>query len=186
MLVEDVVALRKQVDLVIVALHFGVIRIPRIVADYQVIAAHACIDAGADLIVGHGPHIPKAIEVYRDKAIFYSLGVFCMTRPVPSAAWRDKPWLHGTVRNYADLDPEYPLMPYGRDTKLSMLAKIVASRQGIQRVSFLPMMIDKQYRPEVLRSSDARFLEVLRYLEWASEGFAHRFAVEEDEVVVTA
>ncbi|MFT4590762.1 MAG: hypothetical protein ACI80M_000074 [Gammaproteobacteria bacterium] len=38
--------------------------------------AHAMIDAGADLVIGHGPHIPRAIEIYQDRAIAYSLGNF--------------------------------------------------------------------------------------------------------------
>jgi poly-gamma-glutamate capsule biosynthesis protein CapA/YwtB (metallophosphatase superfamily) len=38
--------------------------------------AHAVIDAGADLVLGHGPHVPRAMEVYRDRLIAYSLGNF--------------------------------------------------------------------------------------------------------------
>jgi hypothetical protein len=38
--------------------------------------AHAVIDAGADLVLGPGPHVPRAIEVYRDRLIAYSLGNF--------------------------------------------------------------------------------------------------------------
>ncbi len=38
--------------------------------------AHAVVDAGADLVVGHGPHVPRAIELYRDRLIAYSLGNF--------------------------------------------------------------------------------------------------------------
>lgn len=38
--------------------------------------AHFCIDNGADSIVGHGPHLLRPIEVYKDKPIFYSLGDF--------------------------------------------------------------------------------------------------------------
>ena len=185
MLIEDIQALRKQVDVVIAALHYGVIRIPRVISDYQVTAAHACIDAGADLIVGHAPHVPKAIEVYKGKAIFYSLSVFCMTKPFASPTWHEPPWAHGAVRNHTDLDPEYPFMPYGKDSKRSLLAKAVVSKQGVKRVSFLPMMFDKQYRPEVLRSGDARFADVLQYMEWVSDGFDHKFTVEGDELVVT-
>ncbi len=39
--------------------------------------AHDAIDAGADLIIGHGPHVPRAMEIYRDRLIIYSLGNFC-------------------------------------------------------------------------------------------------------------
>ncbi|WNG13237.1 CapA family protein [Cystobacter fuscus] len=37
---------------------------------------HAVIDAGADLVIGHGPHVVRALEFYKDKLILYSLGNF--------------------------------------------------------------------------------------------------------------
>ncbi len=40
--------------------------------------AHRCIDAGAHAIIGHGPHLLRPIEVYRDCPIFYSLGDFVL------------------------------------------------------------------------------------------------------------
>jgi len=39
--------------------------------------AHSLIDEGADIIFGHGPHVTRAIEVYKDRFIAYSLGNFC-------------------------------------------------------------------------------------------------------------
>lgn len=39
--------------------------------------AHTLIDEGADIIFGHGPHVTRAIEVYKDRFIAYSLGNFC-------------------------------------------------------------------------------------------------------------
>jgi poly-gamma-glutamate capsule biosynthesis protein CapA/YwtB (metallophosphatase superfamily) len=39
--------------------------------------AHAMIDAGADIVFGHGPHVTRAVEVYKDRFIAYSLGNFC-------------------------------------------------------------------------------------------------------------
>ncbi len=38
--------------------------------------AHAAVDAGADVVIGHGPHVPRAIEVYENRFIAYSLGNF--------------------------------------------------------------------------------------------------------------
>jgi len=38
--------------------------------------AHRVIDAGADLVIGHGPHVPRAMEIYNDRLIAYSLGNF--------------------------------------------------------------------------------------------------------------
>lgn len=43
-------------------------------ADYMIDFAHAAIDAGADVIAGHGSHTPLGVEVYKRKPIFYSLG----------------------------------------------------------------------------------------------------------------
>lgn len=37
---------------------------------------HFCVDCGADAVIGHGPHLLRAIEVYQNKPIFYSLGDF--------------------------------------------------------------------------------------------------------------
>ena len=39
--------------------------------------SRAVIDAGADLVIGHGPHVPRGMELYRDRLIAYSLGNFC-------------------------------------------------------------------------------------------------------------
>ena len=46
------------------------------VLDYQVEIAHAAIVAGADVVMGHGPHYACAVEMYRGKPIFYGLGSF--------------------------------------------------------------------------------------------------------------
>jgi Bacterial capsule synthesis protein PGA_cap len=39
--------------------------------------AHTIIDAGADIVFGHGPHVVRGVEVYRDRFVAYSLGNFC-------------------------------------------------------------------------------------------------------------
>ena len=69
---------RRQADWVIVSIHAhegkpGNREIP---ADFLVIFAHAAIEAGADVFVGHGPHVLRGIEIYKGKPIFYSLGNF--------------------------------------------------------------------------------------------------------------
>ena len=45
-------------------------------ADFIIEFALAVIDAGADVVVGHGPHLLRGMEVYKNKPIFYSLGNF--------------------------------------------------------------------------------------------------------------
>jgi poly-gamma-glutamate capsule biosynthesis protein CapA/YwtB (metallophosphatase superfamily) len=64
-------------DIVIVALHCHESGANRsLPADFIPIFAKAVIDAGADVVVGHGPHVLRGIEIYKGKPIFYSLSNF--------------------------------------------------------------------------------------------------------------
>jgi hypothetical protein len=82
-------ALKEQADIVIVSFHGGAEG-----ANYEHVTkqteifykenrgnvyafSHAVIDAGADVVLGHGPHVTRAVEVYKNKFIAYSLGNFC-------------------------------------------------------------------------------------------------------------
>lgn len=185
MLQEEIRALKRKVDIVVLAYHAGVIRVPRVIPDYQVAVAHAAVDAGADLVVSHSPHIPKGIEVYKGKAIFYSIGVFAMTKTFAAPSWAAPAWVQGAIRGCTDLDPEYPFMPYGKDCTKSLLVKATFGKGGIQRVSFLPVKINKRYCPEVLSSGNPGFREIVDYMEWVSVDLPHQFSMEGDEVVVT-
>lgn len=69
----DVRAVRDQADIVVVLLHAGTEYADTPSAD-QVAAAHSAIDAGADLVVGHHPHVTQTVERYRRGLIVYSLG----------------------------------------------------------------------------------------------------------------
>jgi len=70
---EDVAALRAQTDIVVASCHWGV---GREILQYMTEIGHAAINAGADLVIGHGPHYSLPIEVYKGKPIFYGLGSF--------------------------------------------------------------------------------------------------------------
>src|SRR5439155_5017263 len=66
---------RRQADLVIVSIHaheqdIDIDKPATFLTDW----AHACIDAGADIVTGSGPHLLRGIELYQGKPIFYSLG----------------------------------------------------------------------------------------------------------------
>jgi hypothetical protein len=50
--------------------------------------AHDAIDAGADLVLGQGPHIPRAVEIYRGRLIAYSLGNFWTYGAIDTSAVR--------------------------------------------------------------------------------------------------
>ncbi len=74
-LCRDVTALRKRADIVIVSMHNGVEYMPKS-TKAQIAFAHAAIDAGATLVIGHHPHVVQPEEDYRSGLIFYSLGNF--------------------------------------------------------------------------------------------------------------
>lgn len=68
---------RRMADWVMVSVHChesGTHRDepPQFLVDF----AHACIDEGADVFIGHGPHVTRGIEIYKDRPIMYSLGNF--------------------------------------------------------------------------------------------------------------
>lgn len=65
----------KNADLVIVHIHWG-LEYDSGFHPRQRDLAHALADAGADIIVGHHPHVLEPVEVYKDTVIFYSLGNF--------------------------------------------------------------------------------------------------------------
>ena len=84
--------------------------------------AHAVIDAGADVVLGHGPHVPRAVEVYRGRFIAYSLGNF---------------WTYGrfNLRGLAGVAPVVDLS-LARDGRL-LTARIHSIRQeggGVPRI----------------------------------------------------
>jgi len=49
--------------------------------------AHAVVDNGADLVIGHGPHVTRGMELYKNRLIAYSLGNFCTTNKVSLAGY---------------------------------------------------------------------------------------------------
>jgi poly-gamma-glutamate capsule biosynthesis protein CapA/YwtB (metallophosphatase superfamily) len=175
-----IAAAKRSADVVVLSMHWGIHFIPRLIADYQTITAKAAFGAGADLILGHHAHVPKAIGKFGGKVCFYSLSNFIM-----SSSQRSRDDAERFERRYGvKLDPDYPRLPYGADAKRSLIAKAVLSRSGVEQVSFLPVLIDPQLRPEVLRHADARFEDAVGYMQWASEGFDSVLQVEGDEVMV--
>lgn len=79
---EDIEDNRAGADVLIVSMHSGTEYV-----DYankrQIAFAHAAIDAGADMVIGHHPHVLQPIEVYKGRYIFYSLGNFIFDQPWP-------------------------------------------------------------------------------------------------------
>ncbi|MGE4282366.1 MAG: CapA family protein [Clostridia bacterium] len=74
-IIEDIKKLRNQVDLIAVSFHWGVENSHN-VPSLQRELGQDIIDAGADMILGHHPHVLQGIEIYKGKPIIYSMGNF--------------------------------------------------------------------------------------------------------------
>lgn len=123
----------KKADIIIVSMHSGV-EYTNKPNDFQVNFAHAAISAGADLIIGHHPHIIQTMEEYKGKYIFYSLGNFIF----------DQPW--------------------SQKTKEGLMAKIYFTKNGISRISFLPVIIENFFQPRMANNNEME--DILQRLEF--------------------
>jgi hypothetical protein len=82
----DIPQAKQNADVVLVTIHWGLRLIAKTICTYQPPIAHAAIDAGADLIIGHHAHSIKAVESYKGKICFYSIGNFMTTGRAQDAA----------------------------------------------------------------------------------------------------
>lgn len=151
---EAVAAARSQADFLVLALHWGVPPFwrPRFqagLADYQIEAGRALIEAGADLIVGHHPHSLQEVEIYRGKPIFYSLGNFIFHHS------------QGPVRETAvSRHAPYSLNVDRRDREWSETVIVVADldHAGGAKYTLQPALLDAAGNPHLLKGGEARAL----------------------------
>lgn len=166
-LVADINALRPQVDVLIMSVHWGIHFEPATIAEYQYTYAHAAIDAGADAVIGHHAHILKGVEVYKGKPVIYSLNNFLL-RPRGD----DAEWL--TEANTPS------------DQQLSIMAKLTMESGAITRFAIQPIWLDHLPRPEAPAADDPRAVAVMDYLRWCNEqeSLDTRISLEGGEFVV--
>ncbi len=158
---------RSHAEFVIVALHKGIVHTPVKLAPYERPLAHAAIDAGCDIVLGHHAHIVRGIEIYRDKPIFHGLGNGCVvTRALsPSqshperAAWaRKRRELFGF-----EPDPAYPLAPFHPEAVNAMLGRARWHADGRVEIGFTPVYVEPPGRPTLARGAVAD--RVVGYIE---------------------
>ncbi len=136
--------LKEKVDIIIVSFHGGAegadhTHVPRKTERFYgedrgnvYLFAHTMIDAGADIILGHGPHVSRAFEIYNNKFIAYSLGNFCTYSrfnltgikgyaPIAEIEVDQKGnFIKGKLHSAKQIDEIYPFM----DTKKNALKEI--------------------------------------------------------------
>lgn len=185
-LCECVRSARVRANLVLVCLHWGIHMVPGVLADYQIETAHALIDAGADAIFGHHPHLLKAVEVYRGRPVYYSLGNFAIEQP---HVWDSAILQAPSFRHLMSLHPEWDLTRHymlPENTRWTGLASLAVGESGAIQSRFIPAWIDDDSVPHVLSSSDSEFERVRDFLDSSTRaaGFATRFEVDGDELVL--
>ena len=149
---EDLKALRARADVVIASHHWG---LGQEVLEYMTEIAHAAIDAGADVVIGHGPHYLLPVEVYKGKPIFYGMGNF-----------------------------SFHTGHYGRKHGdwVGIMARIDMEDRGIRRVGL--SFVRHNERNETLLKSPQEEPEALRDLIDRSAPFKTRITAEGSEAVV--
>jgi poly-gamma-glutamate capsule biosynthesis protein CapA/YwtB (metallophosphatase superfamily) len=185
-LVHAVRRAHEHADLVLVSLHWGIHMIPTVLADYQIEIAHALIDAGADAILGHHPHLLKGVEIYAGKPVFYSLGNFAIEQP---HVWDATIAGSESFKHLVQLNPDWRAEARYRlpdVTRRTGVAKLTWSAGAPLQASFLPAWIDDDSVPHMLPASDARFDDVRALLESSSReaGLALQIETRNDELAL--
>lgn len=151
---EEITALRSRVDILVASHHWG---LHKDVLEYMTEIAHAAIDAGADIVIGHGPHYSLPVEFYRGKPVFYGLGSFSFHTG------------HGG-RKHGDW--------------VGMLARVVMEGREAQRVSF--RFVRHNDANETVVHSPRDEAEALADLAARSARLGTRVTADGDEAVCTA
>jgi poly-gamma-glutamate synthesis protein (capsule biosynthesis protein) len=196
-LLEDIRKLRPQVDVLVWSIHWGLHLMPIVLADYEPIVAHAVIDAGADLILGHHAHLLKGIEIYKGKAIFYSMGNFVFDQySLVSRAAIEKYGAHNVPpemihKKFAPQaivprpwDPDYPRFQWARVSRKSLIVKCSIADKQIQEVRVVPALVNGNGQPEPFSAQTPQGKDIIDFLEESSEQFPTRLPIEGDEAVV--
>jgi poly-gamma-glutamate synthesis protein (capsule biosynthesis protein) len=187
-LLEDIRKAKSQAAVVVVSLHWGIHFVEATLADYQRTVAHAAIDAGADLILGHHAHILKAVEIYKGAPILYSLCNFAVDLRMDEAHAKSASFKEIQTLNASwvpDLDSLYN---FPADSRMTVVVKAILEQGRVRDFSLLPAYVNREAQPEIVGAGDPRFEQVRRYLEkiTAAVGLDTRYEVRGDELVPVA
>jgi poly-gamma-glutamate synthesis protein (capsule biosynthesis protein) len=188
-LAADIAQARQSADVVIVAMHKGLVHVPVRLAPYERAVARAAIDAGADVIVGHHAHIARGIEYYRDRPIFHGLGNGCVvTRALsPDQAHPlRREWAERRKRLFGfEPDPAFYLAPFHPQARNAFLGRVSISRDGSIKAGILPVDVDPPGRP--VMADPRRAQEIARYLERiTAEAAMHPISIDADGLIAEA
>jgi poly-gamma-glutamate capsule biosynthesis protein CapA/YwtB (metallophosphatase superfamily) len=159
MLRADIAAVGGAADLVIVALHKGIVHTPAKLAPYERALSHAAIEAGADVVIGHHAHIIRGIEFHLGKPIFHGLGNGCVVTYALSpdqahparAAWAAK---RKAMFGF-EPDPAYTLAPFHPEAVNGVLGRLIWHADGQIEAGFVPVHVEAPGRPTIADDATA-------------------------------
>ncbi len=149
---------KKVADLVAVSFHIHWGELEHIDPDGKQLIARAAVDAGADMVLGHGPHVINGIEFYKDKPIFYSMGNFAFQPPL--SAYEYFPDSLKLIKGILSNERVFEGM---------MLRITLSSRGEIRRLEVLPLAITQEGDPHFVAGEKGD--GILKRLENLSEPF---------------
>jgi poly-gamma-glutamate synthesis protein (capsule biosynthesis protein) len=163
----DIKAARDTAELVIVALHKGIVHTPARLAPYERPLTAAALAAGADIVVGHHAHILRGIEVTDGRPVFHGLGNGCVVTHALSPA-QDHPARAAWARRRRELfdfepDPRYRLAPFHPEAVHGVLGIVIVRADGGLQCGVVPVFVEPPGRPVCV--TDERADTVIAYVE---------------------
>ncbi len=134
--IEDIKRYKKDVDHLMVSLHWGIEHSPY-PTPHQKSLAHMIIDEGVRIVIGNHPQILQGVERYKEGFIMYSLGNLCHS---------DYYW-EGPQRMY-----QFKIRPADRE---SIMVKVRLTSIGIEDIDIIPLWINDGGQPEVCKGEKA-------------------------------
>lgn len=186
---DDIARARRDAQLVVVALHKGIVHVPARLAPYERPMAALAVAAGADLVISHHAHILRGIEFIDGKPVFHGLGNGCVVThalsPGQDHAARAA-WVERRKKLFGfEPDPAYTLAPFHPEAVHAMIARVLWHADGRLEAGFVPVHVEPPGRPVL--ATAARAEAVRRYVRHinALAGLpALRFEVRDDMTVI--
>lgn len=146
---DDVVLAKRHATLVIVTLHVHDLShdrsegYPDVTPPNDTIEYRSAIDAGADIVLGHGPHVLRGIEIYKGKPIFYSLGNFIYQYRTP-----DKIPIDLIHQRDPEVERQTNVSVYDRrDSRQEMesvLVRMTINSDKLKKIQLIPVTLDDE------------------------------------------
>jgi poly-gamma-glutamate synthesis protein (capsule biosynthesis protein) len=146
---DDIVLAKRHTNIVMVALHVHDLShdrtygYPDTTPPNDSIMYHRAVDAGADIVLGHGPHVLRGIEIYKGKPIFYSLGNFIYQYRTPDKIPID-------LIHQRDSEIERPTNVSAfdrRDSRQEMeaiLVRMTINKEKLKKIQLIPVTLDDE------------------------------------------